>query len=103
MLTLGTRLTHDTDVRPLDSLVQIRVLKYHKWALAASLEGDILHVDSSRAHDVAASSSASGESDLVNTLVASQNRSGGLAVAGHDVHNTCREAGFLDEGRKVKC
>jgi hypothetical protein len=90
-------------MRPLHSLVQIGVFKHQQRALSASLECDVLHVDSSGTHDVAASSGASGESNFVDSLVSGENSSSSLAVSRHDVDDARREACFLDESGQVEC
>jgi hypothetical protein len=97
------RLTHDSDVRPLHGLIQIGVLKHQQRALAAGLECDVLHVDSSGTHDVAASRGAACESNLVHSLVTSEDSSSRLTVSRNNVDDAGREACFLDESGQVKC
>jgi len=97
------RLTHDADMRPLHSLIQIGIFKHQQRALAAGLECDVFHVDGSGTHDVAASRSAARESNLVHSLVTSEDRSGGLTVSRHHVDDAGRETRFLDESGQVKC
>jgi hypothetical protein len=99
----GFWLAHDSDVRPLDSLIQIGVLKHQQWALAAGLECDVLHVDGGGTHDVAASRGAARESNLVDSLVSGENRSSRLAVSRHDVDDARRESCFFDERGQVEC
>lgn len=61
---------HDADVRPLGGLLNICVREYEQRGLAAGLEGDVLHVDARRLHDVLPCRRRSGEGDLVNAEVA---------------------------------
>jgi hypothetical protein len=91
------RVGHDPDVRPFHGLVDVGVVKDQQGTLAASLEGYVLEVYRRRFHYRAAGGCAACKRDLVDIRVRGDRGAGGAAVAGDDVDDAGREAGFLDQ------
>ena len=84
-------------MRPLDCLIQIRVLKDKQRRLSAGLKGDVLKVDARHLHDRPRRVRGSGERNLVDTEVTRDGRARVLAQAIQDINHARREAGLLDQ------
>lgn len=88
----------DTEVDPVDGLIDVGVVKDDVGGLATKLEGDLLEVGrGSSLHDGSADDSGASEGDLVNVHVGGEGGTSGLAVAGDEVEDTSRETSLLDE------
>lgn len=88
----------DTEVDPVDGLLNISVVKDDVGRLATKLKGDLLEVrGSSGLHDLSANDSRTSKCDLVNVHVSREGSTGSLAEARNKVENTGRETSLLDE------
>jgi hypothetical protein len=88
----------DTEVDPVNGLLDVGVLEDDVGGLATKLEGDLLEVGgSSSLHDLSANDGGTSEGDLVNVHMRGESGTGSLAVTGDKVEDTGRETSLLDE------
>ena len=80
-----------------DGLVDIGIGEDDGGRFAAQLQRHLLQISGRGFHDQLAHFGGSGKGDLVDQIVRGQRRAGAFAVAGEDVDDACREAGFIDE------
>ncbi|KAI6769769.1 hypothetical protein HG530_004398 [Fusarium avenaceum] len=88
----------DTEVDPVDSLLNVGIVEDDVGGLATKLESDLLEVGrGSSLHDGSANDGRSSESDLVNVHVGGEGGTGSLAETGNQVEDTGRETSLLNE------
>jgi hypothetical protein len=83
-------------MRPLDSLVNIGILKDDIRTLPTQFQGNLLQPR--RPHDFLAHGGGSSEGNLVDTRVSHQGRTGRFSEAREDVHDAGRKPRSFDEG-----
>ena len=93
---------HDAHVRPFDRLLQIRVVEDQQRALAARLQGDVLHVHGRHLHNLPSCRRAPREGNLVHIQMARECRARFLTDPVQDVHHPGWEAGLFDQGREIQ-
>lgn len=88
----------DTEVDPVNGLVDIGVVEDDVGGLATKLKGNLLQVGlGGSLHDLAADQGRAGEGNLVNVHVGGDGGTSNSAETGDDVENARRETGLLDE------
>ena len=88
----------DTEVDPVDGLLDVGILEDDVGGLATKLEGDLLEVGrGSSLHDLSADDGGTSEGDLVNVHVRRESGTGSLAVTRDKVEDTSGETSLLDE------
>lgn len=88
----------DTEVDPVDSLLNVGIGEDNVRALASKLEGDLLQVGASGSlHDLTTDNGGASEGNFVNVHMGGHSRTSDLTEARDDVDDTWWEAGLLDE------
>lgn len=87
---------------PLGSLINIRILEYNTWALAAALERDVLEVVGRGLHDGPAGVGAAGKGNLVHIHVPSEGLAGDRAYTRDDVDDAWGETSLDHEVAEVE-
>lgn len=88
----------DSEVDPVESLLDICVVEDDVWRLAAQLKRHLLQVGhSSRLHDLATDDGGAGKGNLVDVHVGRKGGTSSLAEARNDVHDSRWETCLPDE------
>ena len=95
------RVQEDRGERVVEGDVEVGVGEDDVGVLAAELEGDLLHGGRGGGHDRAAGLQAAGEGDQVDPRVRRQRRARVRSGAEHQVADTGRQAGLLEQPHQV--